>query len=63
MGASIVANAFRVDLRDHLIFPGLINAHEHLHINAQRIHMLHTQCDVVQLAGLLRRCHLPTRAL
>lgn len=27
------ANAFRVDLRDHLIFPGLINAHDHLQLN------------------------------
>ena len=34
MGASTVAGAFRMDLRDHLIFPGLINAHEHLHVNA-----------------------------
>ena len=24
----------RLDLRDHLVFPGLINAHEHLHVNA-----------------------------
>jgi cytosine/adenosine deaminase-related metal-dependent hydrolase len=23
-----------MDLRDHLVFPGLINAHEHLHVNA-----------------------------
>ncbi|WP_233842874.1 amidohydrolase family protein [Dyella sp. 2HG41-7] len=28
------ARAYRVDLRDHCVFPGLINAHEHLHINA-----------------------------
>lgn len=28
------AVAYRVDLRDHLVFPGLINAHDHLHINA-----------------------------
>jgi cytosine/adenosine deaminase-related metal-dependent hydrolase len=27
------ANAFRVDLRDHLIFPGFINAHDHLQLN------------------------------
>jgi cytosine/adenosine deaminase-related metal-dependent hydrolase len=26
--------ALRVDLRDHLVFPGLVNAHEHLHLNA-----------------------------
>lgn len=26
--------AYRADLRDHLIFPGLINAHDHLHVNA-----------------------------
>ena len=32
--ASIATPAYRVDLRDHLIFPGLINAHEHLHNNA-----------------------------
>jgi cytosine/adenosine deaminase-related metal-dependent hydrolase len=33
IGASLAARAYRVDLRDHLIFPGLINAHEHLHVN------------------------------
>ena len=27
------AHAFRLDLRDHLIFPGLINAHDHLQLN------------------------------
>jgi cytosine/adenosine deaminase-related metal-dependent hydrolase len=31
--ASIAAWAYRIDLRDHLIFPGLINAHDHLHVN------------------------------
>jgi cytosine/adenosine deaminase-related metal-dependent hydrolase len=34
IGSSLAARAHRVDLRDHLIFPGLINAHEHLHLNA-----------------------------
>ena len=29
-----MGNDFIVDLRDHLVFPGLINAHEHLHVNA-----------------------------
>jgi cytosine/adenosine deaminase-related metal-dependent hydrolase len=28
------ANGFRLDLRDHLIFPGLINAHDHLQLNS-----------------------------
>jgi cytosine/adenosine deaminase-related metal-dependent hydrolase len=32
--ASVPAWALRIDLRDHLIFPGLINAHEHLQVNA-----------------------------
>lgn len=27
------SHAFRLDLRDHLIFPGLINAHDHLQLN------------------------------
>ncbi len=27
------ADAWAIDLRDHLIFPGLINAHDHLHLN------------------------------
>lgn len=31
---SLPALAPRIDLRDHLIFPGLINAHEHLQVNA-----------------------------
>ncbi|PMQ04594.1 Aminodeoxyfutalosine deaminase [Dyella sp. AD56] len=31
---SVPAWACRIDLRDHLIFPGLINAHDHLHVNA-----------------------------
>lgn len=33
IGASVAAGAYRVDLRDHLVFPGLINAHEHLQVN------------------------------
>jgi cytosine/adenosine deaminase-related metal-dependent hydrolase len=33
--------AYRVDLRDHFIFPGLINAHDHLHVNA--VPPLHAQ--------------------
>jgi hypothetical protein len=32
--ASLPGHAYRVDLRDHVIVPGLINAHEHLHLNA-----------------------------
>ena len=34
IGSSLAARAYRIDLHDHLIFPGLINAHEHLHVNA-----------------------------
>ncbi|AIF46964.1 amidohydrolase family protein [Dyella japonica] len=34
VAASVPAWAYRVDLRDHLIFPGLVNAHEHLQVNA-----------------------------
>ena len=34
IGSSLAARAYRFDLRDHLIFPGLINAHDHLHNNA-----------------------------
>src|SRR5262249_23919749 len=26
--------AFSMDLRDHLVLPGLINSHDHLHLNA-----------------------------
>jgi hypothetical protein len=33
IGVSAAAGAYRVDLRDHLVFPGLINAHEHLQVN------------------------------
>lgn len=32
--ASPASRAYRVDLRDHLVFPGLINAHDHLQVNA-----------------------------
>ena len=32
--ASFPKHANRIDLRDHVIAPGLINAHEHLHLNA-----------------------------
>ena len=31
---SSLARAYRIDLRDHVIAPGLVNAHEHLHLNA-----------------------------
>jgi cytosine/adenosine deaminase-related metal-dependent hydrolase len=31
---SSATGALRIDLRDHLIFPGLINAHDHLQLNA-----------------------------
>jgi cytosine/adenosine deaminase-related metal-dependent hydrolase len=34
MASSPASWAYRVDLRDHLVFPGLINAHDHLHVNA-----------------------------
>lgn len=34
IGSSLAARAWRIDLHDHLIFPGMINAHEHLHVNA-----------------------------
>ena len=34
IGASPPARAYRIDLRDHVIVPGLVNAHEHLHLNA-----------------------------
>ena len=31
---AVRASAYRVELRDHLIFPALINAHDHLQVNA-----------------------------
>jgi cytosine/adenosine deaminase-related metal-dependent hydrolase len=34
IGAAPQRRAYPVDLRHHLIFPGLINAHEHLQLNA-----------------------------
>jgi cytosine/adenosine deaminase-related metal-dependent hydrolase len=34
IGTAVNARAYQVDLRDHLIFPGLINAHDHLQLNA-----------------------------
>ena len=33
IAAEPAADARVIDLRDHLIFPGLINAHDHLHLN------------------------------
>ncbi len=33
IGFTMAAQAYRLDLPDHVIFPGLINAHEHLHVN------------------------------
>lgn len=32
--ADAPADALRLDLRDHVIVPGLINAHDHLHLNS-----------------------------
>jgi len=34
MAPAAWTTALRIDLRDHLVFPGLINAHDHLHVNA-----------------------------
>ncbi len=34
IGDAPAARARRFELRDHLVFPGLINAHDHLHLNA-----------------------------
>jgi cytosine/adenosine deaminase-related metal-dependent hydrolase len=33
IAARAAARAFTVDLRDHLVFPGLLNAHDHLQVN------------------------------
>jgi cytosine/adenosine deaminase-related metal-dependent hydrolase len=34
IGTAVATRAYPIDLRDHLIFPGLINAHDHLQLNA-----------------------------
>ena len=34
IGTAVDGRAYQIDLRDHLIFPGLINAHDHLQLNA-----------------------------
>ncbi|HEY4145057.1 MAG TPA: amidohydrolase family protein [Pinirhizobacter sp.] len=34
LASGSVPRAFTMDLRGHMVFPGLINAHEHLHVNA-----------------------------
>jgi cytosine/adenosine deaminase-related metal-dependent hydrolase len=34
IGAALDKRTYEIDLRDHLIFPGLINAHDHLQLNA-----------------------------
>lgn len=34
MAPAAWTTALRIDLRDHLVFPALINAHDHLHVNA-----------------------------
>ena len=34
MAEAAPVRGLSLDLRDHLVFPGLLNAHEHLHVNA-----------------------------
>lgn len=34
IAATRPAGAWELDLRDHLIFPGMVNAHDHLHLNS-----------------------------
>ncbi|MGH8212706.1 MAG: amidohydrolase family protein [Rhodanobacteraceae bacterium] len=34
IASSSSVDAWQLDLRDHLIFPGMVNAHDHLHVNA-----------------------------
>lgn len=34
VGTAAGARAHRLDLRHHVVFPGLLNAHDHLHVNA-----------------------------
>lgn len=34
VGTTASPRARRLDLRGHLVFPGLVNAHDHLHVNA-----------------------------
>lgn len=34
IGSALSVRGYRLELRDHLVFPGLINAHDHLQVNA-----------------------------
>jgi cytosine/adenosine deaminase-related metal-dependent hydrolase len=34
IGSVLSVRGYRLDLRDHVVFPGLINAHDHLQVNA-----------------------------